>query len=292
MRTLLLMHRWGYAPSVATLADELIGGGVTPRDILSSVGASDSLRLINGFVCVQGSEHLVRASRERVAADAHLSPRMRTIAEDFARDLARVCPFVESVALTGSLASGGYQQGDDIDFDLFVRRGTKYSSFLIATLVGLRYAWRYRHLEINPHHKTPFLPKIICINVVWPEDQTQPFVRTDEGLAFELLRSQPLLGAESFGRVLRENLWLQELFPQLYRRVWVDRAPRESGAISRFLAALARRPAILRGLEGGSRRLAWVLYRLVQDHRGKDPEARERMAFLRRVKYPYEVFQD
>ena len=286
------MHRWGYAPSVATLAEELLGGGVTPRDLVSSLTESDSVRLIDGFVCMRGSEHLVRVSKERVAADALLSPRMRAVAEDFARDLARACPFVDSVALTGSLASGGYQTGDDIDFDLFVRRGTKYASYLIATLVGLRYAWRYRHLVLSPHHKTPFLPKIICINVVWPEDQTQPFVRNDEGLAFELLRCQPLLGSESFGRVLQDNPWLRGLFPQMFRRVWVDSVPREADVFSRFLAALARRPTILRGIEGGSRRLAWVLYHLVQNHRGKDPEARERMAFLRRVKYPYEVFQD
>jgi len=253
---------------------------------------SESVRYLDGFVCLRGREHLVERSRDRVVADKRLNPRMRAVAHDFARDLARVCPFVQTVALTGSMASGGYQEGDDIDFDLFVQRGTKYTTYLIATLVGLKYAWRHRHLELNAHHRTPLLPKIICINVVWPEDQTQPFVRNDEGLAFELLHCQPLVGSESFGRVLRDNPWLHAFFPQIYRRVWADVVPRESGVLSRFLAALARRPTVLMRIEGASRRLAWVLYQLVQNHRSKDPEARERMAFLRLVKYPYEVFQD
>ena len=286
------MHRWGYAPTLATLGEELLGGRARPENLLETIRGSTSIRYIDGFVCLRGWERLVGPSRQRVNANARLSEGARKIARDFAHDLTRLCPFVDVVSLSGSVASGGFEPGDDIDFDLVVRAGTKYISYLAATLVGLKYAWRYRHLELNPLHRTPLLPKITCINVVWPDDQTRPFVRKDAGLAFELLRCQPLFGSERFQRVLGENPWLRDFFPQVYDRVWADALDRELGPIGRFLSAIAKRPRILRAFEATSRRVAWILYQLVQTRRARNPAARERMAFLRRVKYPYEVFQD
>lgn len=286
------MHRWGYAPTPAALADELLGGRVREENLLDAIDRSDSIRSIDGFVCLRGWERLVGPSRRRVATNSLLNDGARAIARDFARDLARMCPFVEVVALSGSVASGGYEPGDDIDFDLVVQKGTKYTSYLLATLMGFRYAWKYRHLELHPLHRTPILPKITCINVVWPEDQTRPFVRKDAGLAFELLHCQPLLGSERFQRVLADNAWLRGFFPQVYDRVWVDDLSRDPGGLARFLSTLARRPRLLRGIEAASRRIAWILYQIVQTGRAGDAVARERMAFLRRVKYPYEVFQD
>ena len=290
--TLLLMHRWGYAPTLAALGDELLGGRVRAESLVETIRGSNSIRYIDGFVCLHGWERLIGPSRQRVTANSRAGEDARRIARDFARDLTRFCPFVDVVSLSGSVASGGFEPGDDIDFDLVVQAGTKYISYLAATLVGLKYAWRYRHLELNPLHRTPLLPKITCINVVWPEDQTRPFVRKDAGLAFELLHCQPMLGSERFQRVLAENPWLREFFPQVYDRVWIDALDRDVSPAGRFLSAIAKRPRLLRAFEATSRRIAWILYQLVQTRRARNPAARERMAFLRRVKYPYEVFQD
>ncbi len=290
--TLLLMHRWGYAPTISALADSLLGGPVDETWLSDTIARSDSVRTVGQFVCLRGWERLLGPSSHRVAMNEIQNGEALATAIEFAQDLVRLCPFVEVVALTGSVASGGYEPGDDIDFDLVVHEGTKYICYLAATLVGLKYSWRQRGREQHRVHKTPILPKVTCINVVWPMDQTRPFARTDAAMAFELFRCQPLLGTRRYQEVLAANPWIREILPQTYDKVAVDRVVRRSGAFARFLGTVGRRPRLLRALESASRRLAWVLYHLTQASRSKDPIARERMAFLRRVKYPYEVFQD
>lgn len=286
------MHRWGYAPTTDVLAEELLGGRVEVEELRSTIDSSEKLREVDGFACLRGSERLVTASRRRVRSNRRHQQAIRQVAGDFTRDLLRACPFIEAVALSGSVASGAYEPGDDIDFDLFVQTGTKYACYLIATLVGLKYAWRNRHAKMNTLHRTPLLPKLTCINVLWPADQTKPFVRQDAALAFELLRCQPLVGADRFQTVLADNPWLQSYFPQLFERVPFDDLDPSASPIRACLAAVGRRPRLLRFVEAASRRLAWIAYRFVQGTRQQDPVARERMDFLRRVKYPYEVFQD
>ena len=221
-----------------------------------------------------------------------LNGQARRIAREFSRDLVRLCPFVQCITLSGSAASGGYQVGDDIDFDIFVDSGTKYVSYLIAVLIGVKYSWRYRHAKANSFNRAPFLPKVTCINVVWPEDSTRPFARQDPDLAFELARCLPLYGADRFRTVLEANSWIRRYFPQLYRRTWKDEVLPQIHPIGRLLTFLARRPGVLRALESWSRKAAWLFYRFVQWSRRKNVEAKARIAFLRTVKWPYEVFQD
>lgn len=286
------MHEWGYAPSLPALASGLLGGDVPPGTLSAALQDSATIRHKRGFVFLRGHEALVDDSRRRTAADRILNGHARTIAKAFAQDLASVCPMVECICLSGSVASGGYERGDDIDFDLFVKPGTKYLCYLLATLLGIRYSLRYRGLRTSRLHRTPFLPKITCINVVWPGDQTRPFSRQDLGLAFELLRCQPLHGARRFEEVLRENPWIAGFFPQIRERIWFDAVGGPPSRIGRLVAAASTHPRLLRIIERASRTLAWLLYTAVQAVRARDPTARARMEFLRRVKFPYEVFQD
>lgn len=247
----------------------------------------------DGMVALLGQEALIAKTEDRLKAHAALGETNVAVAREFCHDLAESCPFVQCVALTGSLASGAFRDGDDIDFDLFVDSGTKYICYLLGTLLGLKYAWRHRGREVSNHHRTPVLPKLTCVNVVWTENETRPFVRKDEGLAYELLRCHPLMGSSVFRKILRNNGWLQNHFPQIYDREWVDEVHKgEMNALGRFLASLRRVPPALRILDAASRGLAWVLYTFVQWTRRNDPEAMEHLEFLRRVKYPYEVFQD
>lgn len=291
-QTLSLIHRWGYAPTVPSLARQLVGGPTSAEMLESAVRSSDHLRIVDGFVCLKGREDTIVNSKSRVAEHGRMSHEALSIASAFTRDLMRLCPFVEAVCLSGSVASGGYSRGDDIDFDLFVDSGTKYSSYLIATLIGMKYSWRYRNREVRAEHRTPFLPKITCINVVWPSDQTRPFVRQDLGLAFELLRCQPLAGSTRFEAVLADNPWLVSYFPQLYGTRPADSIHADPGPIAVLLGRLQAHPRFFHLAEAWSRRVSWIMYRLVQLSRERDPGVRERMAFLKRVKYPYEVFQD
>jgi len=214
------------------------------------------------------------------------------VAENFARDLASVCPFLQCIALSGSVASGGYDVGDDIDFDLFVRSDTKYLCYLLSILIGLKYSWRYRNAKGAGLRTIAGLPKVTCINVVWTEDQTKPFVRQDAAMAFELLHCQPLMGAGVFSQVIRNNNWLENYFPQLFGRSWADTVHPRNSKLGRLLGKLERRPRALRWLDWSCRAVAWLIYSLAQTLWGRTQTTRARMSFLKRVKYPYEVFQD
>jgi len=250
------------------------------------------VRMDEGFVYLSGFEDLVDKSKHRAESHRALNGHARTLAEQFAVDLASLCPYVNCIALSGSVASGGYAIGDDIDFDLFVRTDTKYVCYLVSILLGIKYSWRHRHFGGGNLRRLVGFPKVTCINVVWAENETRPFVRQDVALAFELLHCEPLVGASEFARTIAANGWLRSFFPQLFHRRMVDSLPRRDTNLGRLFDGVQRHAVMLRWVNRFCRLTAWLGYTFVQGLWGRDPGARARMEFLRRVKYPYEVFQD
>ncbi|OGS66024.1 MAG: hypothetical protein A3K59_11500 [Euryarchaeota archaeon RBG_19FT_COMBO_69_17] len=289
--TLDLAHRWGYAPTLASLAGSLLGGEVPEPDLRVALRLAPDIVVLDGHAALRGHQDLIGPSRERAVRDRIRNGEARALAEAFAADLLRACPFIRCLAITGSVASGGYDDGDDIDFDLVVRDGTKYICYLEANLLGLRYAIQRRRTRRASRDRLLLLPKVVCVNVIWTESDTDPFVRQDRHLAFELLRAQPLFGAGRFAEILRRNAWIGPIFPQAYRRAFADEIVPRPGALAGLLEGIASRPRWLARVERLARSVARVLYVLVQTSR-TDPEAKARAAFLRRVKFPYEVFQD
>ncbi len=290
--TLRLLHRWGYAPRLEDLAQQLIGGPAPVDEVSAAARSSTAVRVQGEFVALADHEAMLGASEVRSRRNSVLNGGARSVARAYAHELARLCPFVQAVALSGSVASGGYTDGDDVDFDLFVEDGTKYTVYLIANLLGLRYNLRYHGRPDSPQHRVLFLRKVICINVVWPDAETRPFRRQDAALALELLRCEPLIGTERFARALADNEWIDAFLPQARVRRWVtDPAPLPSRG-SKLLTRLYAKPRAKRVLERLSRFVSYLMYRAIQGFRNRDEAARKRMEFLRRAKYPYEVFQD
>lgn len=289
--TLELAHRWGYAPSLESLAGCLLGGDVPEPALQVAIRRAPDIVVLDGHAALRGYQDLIGPSRERASRDRIRNGEARALAEAFAADLLRACPFIGCLAITGSLASGGYDDGDDIDFDLVVRDGTKYICYLAANLLGVRYAFRRRRARPSSRDGLLLLPKVVCVNVVWTESDTDPFVRQDRHLAFELLRAQPLFGARRFAEILRRNAWIGAIFPQAYNRALADHVAPRPGTLAGLLEGIASHPRWLARLERLARSIARALYVLVQAGRS-DPASRERAAFLRRVKFPYEVFQD
>lgn len=292
LRTLGIMHRWGYAPTVPSLAGSLLGGPADSSELTSVLAQDDRVRLESGLAALKGRERMVVSSLARIASHGILNGSAWSVALEYSRDLLRVCPFLECVAVSGSLASGGYSSADDIDYDLFVIPGTKYTTYLLATVVGLKYSWRYRRRRLDGLHTVLSLPKPICINVVWTSDQTKPFSRQDENLAFELMRCQPVFGAGRFREVCRDNAWIASFFPQVYDRALADQLPVEDTRARKLLRWIGEHPRVMRLTEWTSRTVMWLAYRFAQWTRRRDALAVERMEFLRRAKYPYEMFQD
>lgn len=283
-QTLSIMHRWGYAPTLEVLAADLIGGPASLGDLKESAEASSDVRIRESFAYLRGHEGLVEKSKRRLETNRLLNGRARKIANEFARELASLCPFVECIALSGSVASGGYGPGDDIDFDLFVRDGTKYIVYAVSLLLGFRTSLR--------HRREYGLRKLICINVLWTRTETEPFTRQDHDLAFELLHCTPTFGAARFQEAVDANRWVLEYFPQIQRRPLAREPIRRPNRLSRALEWMAKHRHLLALIEAVCRQTTFVAYSLIHWARKADPEAAARFEFLRRAKYPYEVFQD
>lgn len=293
VKTLDLAHRWGYGLSTEQLARLLYGGMATEGEVSNAVSSIPSVIVDGGFAALRGHERILNQSIARHRSNGHLSNEYLRIARDFADDLRRHSPFVRAVAISGSTASGGLREGDDIDLNLLAETGTKYVVYLTAVLLGLKYSMRYRRRFASGSSPLGLLPKVTCINVVWTEDQWRPFARQDEFLAFEILRSMVIAGGAPYRELLEANPWLRDHFPQIYQTAAKDQAtpPRLSG-LARIQRRLSRSAQGRRAMDALARGMAQALHRVVDLTRERNPQARERAAFLRRVKFPYDVFQD
>ena len=278
------MHEWGYAPTVQALAEDLLGGPVEVPTLLHSIQDCTEVVVEDGFVFERGHRELLIKSRRRVESHRTLNGTAWPIAQRFAGDLLRTCPLVDCIAVSGSVASGGYESRDDIDLNLFVVDGAKYVVYAIALMLGFRATLR--------HRKTRGLRKLICINVLWTRRESHPFSRQDESLAFELLHSRPLLGGGHFQDVIAANPWIDAFFPQLRRTPWGVSSISAVNTLGKIVAWVGHHPRWLRAVDMSARLLTRAVYSGAHWLHRHDATAIERLAFLQRVKYPYEVFQD
>ncbi len=283
-RTLDIFHKWGYAPTADALAKGLLGGGVTGDALLASISGRDEFQVRDGHVYLKGKDELVEKSKVRVASNRHLNGEAMSIAEEFSLELLRFCPLVDCVAVSGSVASGGYSSGDDIDFDLVVRDGAKYLVYAMGLAVGARVAVR--------HRARYGFRKLICLNAIWTRSQTAPFVRRDEGLAFELLHCRPLFGSMRFMEMIERNEWVLSFFPQVAKASTDIGSIPEPNRLGRLILWIHRHPRLLRLAETAARLSSQVIYSLYHLVKRSDSEAAARFEFLRQAKYPYEFFQD
>ncbi|MFQ5837980.1 MAG: nucleotidyltransferase domain-containing protein [Thermoplasmata archaeon] len=244
------------------------------------------------MVCLKGYEDLLEKSIQRRRSDAELRERYLGIARKYASELATICPFVKTIALCGSLATGGFSEEDDIDLNIITEDGSRYITYLAANLLGLKYSLGLRGKPVDRLHRMPLLPKVICVNLIVEEAWTKPFARQDEQMAFELLVSRPFYGAEYFRRMLESNLWLNLFFPQIYQNEVGQEVRAAKTPFQRALRGVCRSRHIRLLLDRICRMISWALYEYVHWTRRKDQEASERVSYIKRVKEPYEVFQD
>ncbi len=291
--TLRIADRWGYGLAGEDVARLLHGGPADPSDVESVLASSRGVMYRGGVAALSGRGDLIEKSLARRLSNGGLAALYFEIAEEFARDLLRHNPFVRAIAVCGSTASGGLEAGDDIDFNLFAEDGTKYVVYLSALLLGLKYSVLHGRPFRGGASLLALLPKVTCVNVVWTESHSRPFLRQDASLAFELLRSVPIAGTAHYARTLESNPWLGAHFPQIFTRVVADRVgPQRPTLIAGAIGAVARFPLGRRVLEQVCRGVVAAIHRVVRLTRERDPEAMARHTFLRRVKFPYDVLQD
>jgi hypothetical protein len=262
--TVELLHRRGYALPAPRLGEVLLGGREDPQHVLDAAHADSDLAVTEGVVHLANARGVAERSLVRARRHGTASARWEGVLEEYADLLSKACPWLKALLVSGSYASGGFVEEDDIDVSLVVESGSKHLAYLAALAASLPISWRHRSKVSSPEASTPFLPKIICINVVWTEAEALPFVRRDGPMALEVLLSRPIVGAAEWQRVLEANEDLRIFFPQVSDRVLeADARPRAPlSSTGRFLRWATANASVRRALDT----TAWLAVRAI--HRG------------------------
>jgi hypothetical protein len=214
----ILQIRRGYALCLSHLSTTLVGGEISKEIVLRQLQAMPEIMYRDGIYCLKGREKLIPETTRRLARNGIVGKKYEAQALLFASEYASLCPFIRSIAIAGSMASGVFSEEDYIDFNILVEDGFKYTVYLIGILLSLKYSFKHRKKPLACKSRTPFLPKLICINVIWEESEALPFVRQDAYMAYELLRQKPIFGIDFYRKILAKNMWLKTYFPQIYYR--------------------------------------------------------------------------
>jgi hypothetical protein len=199
----------------------------------------------------------------------------------FVRTLVRVAPFIRSVSIAGSLATGGFRSSDDVDLNLIVDDGHRHLAYVAVNLLGLLHALGHRAKPVDDLTRRPLAPRLMTANLILELSQCRPLARQDEDMAFELLVAEPVFGLEVINEVVDANPVLLEHFPQLASKP----APLLIDAPGR-----RRSPPLLRRLDGVARMVGESAWRYMQWTRRNRPDALARVAFVRATMRPYTLF--
>ena len=283
-KTVALLERRGYALPPARLGELCLGGPVSALEVRFAVAASQGeLREEAGLVVTpdlapRASRISRRAALHAEAAAAYLPETYR-----FVRRLVAFCPYVLSVSIAGSLASGGFRETDDIDLNLVVEDGHRHLAYAAVNLLAYLHALHFRGKPVDHSTRRPLAPRLMTLNLVLERSQCFPLVRQDEAMAFELLQSVPVFGTGFLRQLLTANAGLSAAFPQLRElRAPVEVLPRRRLPAQLFPAALDR----------PMRTLGRAAWRYMQWTRRRSPEALARVAFVRETMQPYALFGD
>ena len=281
-RTVALLARRGYAVTPARLGELCLGGCISEDDVRWAVAAHRDLDIAADLVVDHEAIDRADAIRERSLAHGSESAAYIEMAIDFVRTLVVVAPFIRSVSIAGSLASGGFRASDDVDLNLIVDDGHRHLAYVVVNLLGLVHALRHRAKPVDDLTRRPIAPRLMTANLILERSQCRPLLRQDEDMAFELLVGEPVFGLDEVSEVVDENPGLLEHFPQLVRRP----APLLIGGAGRRL------PTALfpRLLDAPARLLGESAWRYMQWTRRHHPVALARVAYVRATMRPYTLF--
>jgi hypothetical protein len=282
VRSVALLERRGYAVSPARLGSLCLGGPIAERDVRRAA-AGEGLEIVEDLVVNPSSIRLVSGISARARGHAALADAYLAMTQRFVRTLVAVAPFVRSVWIAGSLATGGFRESDDVDLNLVVDDGHRHLAYVAVNLLGLIHAMAHRSKPVDDLTRRPLAPRLMTANLILERSQLSPLARTDEGMAFELLVSDPIYGADVLTRIVQDNPALLGHFPQLARKG----APH---AIQPPPRAMLPRWLFPSAADGAARAVGSAAWRYMQWTRRHHPGALERVAFVRETMRPYTLF--
>lgn len=266
----------------ARLGELCLGGQVSEPEVRWTVAADPDLAMAEGLVVERVGLGEVEAIRDRAASHGSDSAAYIAMTLRFVRTLVTFAPFVRSVSIAGSLASGGFRASDDVDLNLIVDDGHRHLAYVAVNLLGLVHAMRHRSKPVDDLTRRPIAPRLMTANLILERSQCLPLVRQDEDMAFELLVAEPVFGMEALQELIDANGPLLEHFPQLAGKrapLLID-APFRRAPQSLYPALLDKPAELL----GGA---AW---RYMQWTRRNRPHALARVAYVRSTMKPYTLF--
>jgi hypothetical protein len=281
-RTVALLARRGYALGAERLAGLCIGGAISVREVQWTVAADPDLVIADDLVLSRAELDRAGQIRSRARdhgtdAGAYLEMTAR-----FVRALVAMAPFIRSVSIAGSLASGGFRASDDVDLNLIVDDGHRHLAYVAVNLLGLAHALAHRAKPVDDLTRRPLAPRLMTANLILERSQCLPLDRQDEDMAFELLMAEPLFGVDPINELIEANPLLLDFFPQL-----------EDKAAHLLIEPPTRRlPDALfpSFLDGAARVIGESAWRYMQWTRRHHPDALERVRYVRSTMRPYALF--
>jgi hypothetical protein len=281
-RTVALLRRRGYALTPRRLGEVCLGGSIPEGEVRWSVAASPDLAVVDDLVVERSASAAASDIRSRALGHQEAADVYRRMTVRFIRALVAVAPYIRSVSIAGSLASGGFRASDDVDLNLIVDDGHRHVAYVAVNVLGLAHALAHRAKPVDDLTRRPLAPRLMTANLILERSQCLPLMRQDEDMAFELLMSEPVFGAEAVHELIDANPRLLELFPQLAGKP----APLIIDAPARHLP-VALFPAFL---DGAARKLGEGAWRYMQWTRRRRPDALARVAYVRSTMRPYTLF--
>lgn len=164
--------------------------------------------VLDGEVAPKGKAQLIARRQEQ----RRLTSDRLALADRFVASLDRCCPWIELVAISGSVAYGGTKPHDDVDFFLVTQRNRMWISLLAAMSVG-----RLERMR-DPN------PVVFCFNRVTEREACESSFRTTREPLFarEALNLRILRGHEFYTNLLQSAPWMAQSFPGLYREKVVE----------------------------------------------------------------------
>jgi len=280
-KTLEIVEKRGYNLTIEKLSKNLLGGAIERELLLQKIKNFKNIDFDGEFIATKGNLN-IRKCKKRKSTNDQLQNIFLKVANQFTADYIKICPWTLCIMIAGSMATGGLSEDDDIDLDIVVQDNSKYLSYLLAILLGLKYSIKYRKQFKSQYFN--FLTKVICISVIWEEHQVIPFTRKDEQIAFELLNAKIIYNPSFFYKMINHNTWLKSYFPQIYKKnqhlqnknndLFIINGKKISSRTTEYLARLTM----------------VILFKLVRFTRLKNHKLRERMDLVEKVKYPYGLF--
>jgi hypothetical protein len=283
-QTVALLRRRGYAVGPGRLGELCLGGQIPESDVRWAVASTKELMVAEGLVVERdglGDRQGTRDIAERAQAHQVESAAYIDMAIGFIRALVAAAPFIRSVSIAGSLASGGFRESDDVDLNLIVDDGYRHLAYVAVNLLGVLHALRHRGKPVDDLTRRPIAPRLMTANLILERSHCRPLRRLDADMAFELLVAEPVFGIDEIREVVDENPRLLDHFPQLASKPapLLIETPRR-------LARLLVPPF----LDGPARVVGETAWRYMQWTRRNRPDALARVAFVRATMRPYTLF--